>query len=97
MIASTLIAGGEKVSSIARLVVCAFGFLTFDPSLWTAQSDKASSALGDDALKAEKNNSSAECGDCEFRLLTEEEKKEFVNSLDAKANFDRRTLKIVCC
>src|SRR5262249_28773347 len=33
----------------------------------------------------QKNDSSAECGDFGFRPLTEREKKEFVNSLDAKA------------
>ena len=33
----------------------------------------------------QKNNSSVECGDFGFRPLTEEERKEFVNSFDAKA------------
>jgi hypothetical protein len=33
----------------------------------------------------QKNDSLAGAGDFEFRPLTEEEKKEFVNSLDAKA------------
>jgi hypothetical protein len=36
------------------------------------------------AKDKKENDSSAECGDCEFRPLTEEEKKEFIEALDDK-------------